>query len=210
MSRRKLSAPQGRWNRCGSFDNRRTNARCMGPEKSADVIIFRTSRGWAPTSQPLHRHTRLPWWNNPCYYCNLPELNPPFKNPRSATDTGASYLKFKWTELQCSLVGKQLISNPSNIAIIIPSQIQLPAPMPPLVGELVPSSWTMCSVVAQKPNLWTAIALELAVITVTTLKMLESSVRVSTKITVFKYSDLLLTYYVLNQYTLQQQQMNLL
>ena len=123
--------------------------------------------------------------------------------------TGASYLKFKWTELQISLVGKELISNPSNIAIFIPSQCQLPAPMPPLVRELVTSSWTMCTVVAQKPNLWTAIVLELAVITVTTLKMLESSVRVSTKITVFKYSDLLLTYYVLNQYTLQQQQMNL-
>jgi len=37
------------------------------------------SRGWAPTLQPLHRHTRLPCWNNPCYYRNPPEAEPPFQ-----------------------------------------------------------------------------------------------------------------------------------
>jgi len=85
-SRRKLSAPHGQWNRCGSFDDRRTNACCMGPEKPADAISkvlnsenFPCFVWMAPTSQALHRHTHLPWRNNPCYYCNPPEPEPPFQ-----------------------------------------------------------------------------------------------------------------------------------
>ena len=66
-SRRKLSAPHGQWNRCGSFNDRRTNARCMGPEKPADAISkvlnsenFPCFAQMALTSQALHRHTRPP------------------------------------------------------------------------------------------------------------------------------------------------------
>ena len=56
----------------------------------------------------------------------------------------------KWTDIQCSLVGKVIHA---NIVIITPSQVQLPSQLPSLVRELVPSSWMMCSVMAQKPNL---------------------------------------------------------
>jgi len=90
MSRRKLSAPQGRWSRCGSFDDRRINARCMVPEKLADAIskvlkseIFprlgRQLRSLCIDILACHDETiraitviRL-------------NLNLPFKNPRSAT-----------------------------------------------------------------------------------------------------------------------------
>jgi len=38
MNRRKLSAPQGRWNRYGRADDCQTNTGCMVPEKPADAI----------------------------------------------------------------------------------------------------------------------------------------------------------------------------
>ena len=88
MSRRKLSAPQGRWNRCGSFDDCWTNARCMGPEKPADAI-----------SNPRISALRADGHNRSlcidiltCHdetICAIIvihlNLNPSFKNPRSAT-----------------------------------------------------------------------------------------------------------------------------
>ena len=91
MSRRKLSAPQGRWNRCGSFDDCQTNARCMGPEKPADAISKvalcmdgRQLRSLCIDIFTCHDETirammkpammkqsvpwwNLPWWNNPCH-----------------------------------------------------------------------------------------------------------------------------------------------
>ena len=85
MSRRKLSAPQGQWNRCTSFEDCQTNACCMGPEKPADVISkvlnsknFRRLRSLCIDILACHNETiraitviRL-------------NLNPLFKNPRSA------------------------------------------------------------------------------------------------------------------------------
>jgi len=48
----------------------------IGPARSTVIpwhplyiwkLIFHAWRRWAPTLQPLHRHTRLPWWNNDAY-----------------------------------------------------------------------------------------------------------------------------------------------
>jgi len=59
--------------------------------------------------------------------------------------------------------------------MIVSSQVQFPTQVPSLAGELVPSSCIKCSVLVQKPSLWTApwpaIAIDLGY--VATGKMLE-------------------------------------
>ena len=86
--------------------------------------------------------------------------------------------------------------------IVVSSQVQLLAQMPFLAREQVTSSWTMCSVLVLKPDLWTAPVMGLAFTTVPTLKMLESPVWVSVKSQYSShctYDDVTL----LKQYTLQ-------
>ena len=58
-------------------------------------------------------------------------------------------------------------------------QEQLPFPLPSLAREMAPSGWTMWSVLEMKPNLLLVPTMQLAVIIVTTLKMLVSDVKVS-------------------------------
>ena len=60
-------------------------------------------------------------------------------------------------------------------------QVQLPAPLLTLVRELEPLYTTMCSVLEQSPDFRTVPVMELATITVPTLKMLVLNVRVSIK-----------------------------
>ena len=79
----------------------------------------------------------------------------------------------KWTDLKLVwLVRSYLVV--LTMIVTISSQVQLPAQWPSLARELGLLFWMMCSVMARKPNLWTAVAF--AVITVSTLKMQESSV----------------------------------
>ena len=52
------------------------------------------------------------------------------------------------------------------------AQVQLLGLVPTLVRELEPFFWTMCSVLALKPDWWTVPTMELVHITVSTLKML--------------------------------------
>lgn len=63
-------------------------------------------------------------------------------------------------------------------------QVQLPVVKPILVRELDQSSWTIWCVVALRDDLQTALAMELVFITVTTLRMLASPVRVCTLYTI--------------------------
>ena len=91
MSRRKLSAPQGWWNRCGTFDNRRTNARCMGPEKPADAISKVLNSEKFPCFTQMGANFAA-YDTLACHDETIRaitvirlNLNPPFKNPRSAT-----------------------------------------------------------------------------------------------------------------------------
>ena len=95
MSRWKLSAQNGWWNRCGSFDDHQTNARCMGPEKPADATSkvlnsenFPHFAWMAPTSHPLI--DILTCHDKTIHAITIIRLNlnPPFKNPRSATGAG--------------------------------------------------------------------------------------------------------------------------
>ena len=65
------------------------------------------------------------------------------------------------------------------------TQVQLPVVKPILVRELDQSSWTIWCVVALRDDLQTALAMELVFITVTTLRMLASPVRVCTLYTIF-------------------------
>ena len=58
-------------------------------------------------------------------------------------------------------------------------QEQLPSHLPSLAREMAPSGWTMWSVLEMKPNLSLVPTMKLAVITVATLKMLVSDVKVS-------------------------------
>jgi len=51
--------------------------------------------------------------------------------------------------------------------------------LPSLAREIAPSGWTMWSVLEMKPNLLLVPTMQLAVIIVTTLKMLVSDVKVS-------------------------------
>ena len=60
-------------------------------------------------------------------------------------------------------------------------QVQLPAPLLILVRELEPLCMTMWGVLEQSPGFKTVPAMELAFITVPTLKMLVLNVRVSIK-----------------------------
>ena len=55
------------------------------------------------------------------------------------------------------------------------TQTHRPSPMPSLVKELVSSSWTMWDVLVLRADLWTVPIMELAHITVPTLKMLVSA-----------------------------------
>jgi len=57
--------------------------------------------------------------------------------------------------------------------MIVSSQVQFPAHMPSLAGELVPFSCVKCSVLVQKPSLWTAPAIAMDLGYVATGKMLE-------------------------------------
>jgi len=57
-------------------------------------------------------------------------------------------------------------------------QEQLPSHLPSLAREMAPSGWTMLSVLKMKPNLLLVPTMQLAVIIVTTLKMLVSDVKV--------------------------------
>jgi len=58
-------------------------------------------------------------------------------------------------------------------------QEQLPSRLPSLAREMAPSGWTMWSVLEVKPNLLLVPTIQLAVITVTTRKMLVLDVEVS-------------------------------
>jgi len=58
-------------------------------------------------------------------------------------------------------------------------QEQLPSCLPSLAREMAPSGWTMWSVLEMKPNLLLVPTMQLAVITVTTRKMLVLDVEVS-------------------------------
>ena len=83
-------------------------------------------------------------------------------------------------------------------ATIVSLQVQFPAIVPSLAGELVPSSQMLCHVSVQKPSLRTAPGIDMDLNIVTTETMLESPVRVSIK---SQCSDKLVTY-VLNRYTI--------
>ena len=68
---------------------------------------------------------------------------------------------------------------PHAAILYFSAQVQLLDPLPSLARELEPFFWTMYSVLALKPDLWTVLVTHLVFITVPILKMLESPVEVS-------------------------------
>ena len=62
-----------------------------------------------------------------------------------------------------------------SVCSSIITQTHRPSSVPPLVRALGPSSWTMWDVLVPRVDLWTVPIMELAHITVPTLKMLVSA-----------------------------------
>ena len=65
-----------------------------------------------------------------------------------------------------------------GLRVHLSPQVQLPGCVPTLARELEPFFWIMCTAVGLRPDWWTVAVTHLAFITVTTLMMLESHVKV--------------------------------
>ena len=83
---------------------------------------------------------------------------------------------YMWYIKQCCI---HLLVGMFPHSIYFSAQVQLLGPLPTLVRELEPFFLTMYSVQALRPDWWTVLVTHLAFITVPTLKMLESPVKVS-------------------------------
>ena len=64
----------------------------------------------------------------------------------------------------------------SSYCLNLSPQVQLPGPVPTLVGELEPFFWTRWPVLGMRPDWWTVKVIHLVFIIVATMKMLGSRV----------------------------------